>query len=316
LELLSACSEVNSNSFSGPCETIPYGAHNSKPAGSERILDWSKLGEGLRFTGFALAILLSLSFPHRSESQQRQVVINTPSIKVEALLHVHSNNCGVMDLPNESIQIATCTQLVITNRSSSWITAWATIQYENPSAGGPLPRFTGGGMIDSLTSDFGLTSKAPGIPPHATRLSILPNCNGVVLKAVIFSDGSTLGDPDWTRAIVEHRREVYRDANDSLKELSAAKRTGVPIRDLVARFRSLARHENKEEVHPASPGTPWAIIAPPGVFGNLAFNLASTVAKPEIAQQEAIGFWQNGMRKLVRQLRASRPTIKPLTPGP
>jgi|GEM_PF-4423105 len=124
------------------------------------------LGESLRFTGVLLTILLS--FPGRPGSQPRQLVINVPSIKVEAVLNVHSNSCGVADLPNESVQIRTCTELVITNKSSSWITAWATIQYRNRSAGEP-PRFIGGGMTDYLTAGLGLSSKAPGIPPHTTR---------------------------------------------------------------------------------------------------------------------------------------------------
>ena len=130
-----------------------------------------------------------------------------------------------------------------------------------------------------------------------------------MLKAVIFSDGSTLGDPEWAKDIVEDRREVYSDARVALKELSAAERTGVPIKDIVARFRSLAWYESEKQVHPARPGSPWTAIAPPVIFGNIEFNLARAEARPKIAQEQAIEFWYNGMRNLVHQLRASRPTI-------
>ncbi len=269
-------------------------------------------GDIMQFAGIVLAILLS--FADASKAEQRQVVMDKNQIRVEAILHFHSDGCGVADLAIESVQIRTCAQLSITNKSSSTITAWADLVYTYAHKGELLPRFEGGGMADYLTSDLGLTPKAPGIPPHATRRTILPDCDGVVLKAVIFADGSTLGDPEWVKAMVEARRRVYSDSVLALKELTVAERSGVPIKVVVAQFKLLGRKENEKQVRPMPISSPSTVIAPPAIFGNIAFNLANAEGKPKGAQQQNIDFWQRAMRNLVHRLQTSEPTVGPSNP--
>lgn len=252
----------------------------------------------MRFTGLVLALLLSVV--NASTAEQRQVVIDKPQVRVEAILHFQSVKCG---------EIRPCTQLSIINKSPWRITAWGDLEYTNPHGSERLPDFIGSGMMDYLTSDFGISPNAPGIEPRATRQTILSDCDGVVMKAVIFANGSTLGDATWVRSIIEERRRVYRDASLALNTLTVDKGSAVSIKNVVAQFRSLAKKEHERQRRPMSFSDPSTMIAPPAIFANIEVNLARLEREPTATQHQAIDFFCRSMRNLLHRLLVSRPTI-------
>jgi hypothetical protein len=226
----------------------------------------------MKLLTFMLGGMLILAAPLMS--QQTQVLAENDQIKVELTKYMEPCTALFAGKGNSTPQDAppTCTELAITNKSTVPITAWVATK-ETDLPGAPhRPPAMGIRSSDSVPHD---NPNDPQILPRDTHRVILGNPTRVDFKAVVFSDGSVFGDPEWVKRIVQNRRHIYQGTAIALQRLRAAKEAGTPREQLVREFRELERQEMEQEIRSRHALTGWARLplSTLGVYGTVAGNL-------------------------------------------
>ncbi|PYU47722.1 MAG: hypothetical protein DMG54_00285 [Acidobacteria bacterium] len=91
-------------------------------------------------------------------------------------------------------------------------------------------------FFDSVLNPFGPKELAPG--KNYTFNFFGPNPppdqlkRDVQLKAAIFADGSTWGDPEWVSTLLLRRASAYHYDSKVLKNIEQANSVGIPMREL------------------------------------------------------------------------------------
>ena len=207
-------------------------------------------------------------------AQQTQVLAENYQIKIELTKYLEPCSVVVEGKGNPEPRDVnpTCTELAITNKSRTPITAWvATTETDLPGAR-HNPVATGIRSSDSIPHD---NPNDPPILARDTHRVILGNKTRVDFRAAVFSDGSVFGDPEWVERIVQNRRQIYQDTTIALQKLRAAKEAGTPREQLVREFRELDRREREQETRSRHAlAGPMRLMLPRfGVYGNVAANL-------------------------------------------
>jgi hypothetical protein len=91
------------------------------------------------------------------------------------------------------------------------------------------------------------------------------------VKAAIFADGSTFGDPEWVKRLVDSRRFLYRHLQAALEALQSARGTAVTDSNLVQQFQ-----DRKMAAMTASAGDREEGRAIRVVYGTIGVNLERT----------------------------------------
>jgi len=169
---------------------------------------------------------------------EHQTLLDDGRVTVETTRY--SKSCGELivgkELPAEKSLPRRCLELSITNKSGSPITAWvATSELLSPEG----RRISWGShAMDSI-----LFEHDQQIRSRDTHRVDLGDQAKVEFKAVIFSDGSSSGDPTWVDRIVKNRRQEYQDIATALKTLRAACQSGASAADVIQQLKDLQRQK-------------------------------------------------------------------------
>ena len=179
-----------------------------------------------------------------------------------------------------------CFELAITNLADVSISAWGAME-ERDSKGSPP-----GTRRNARSEDCVLIPRAQEIRPRDTRRVILGNPDRVVFKAIVFSDGSSVGDPDFVRLIVENRGRVYDRTVVAIQKLRAAIAGGTNPTQLNIEFRQLAR---EDVPHPPQSGE--LLLPTPAVFATVSMSLERIAASLGDPDRDT-----SAMNRLISQL--------------
>jgi hypothetical protein len=244
-------------------------------------------------------------------AQQTQVLVENNQIKIELTKYLEPCAVVVGGKGSSNSQDAnlTCTELAITNKSRTPITAWvATTETDVPGAPHHPPAM-GIRSSDSVPRDNPNDSQ---ILPRDTHRVILGNKTRVDFKAAVFSDGSVFGDPEWVKRIIQNRRQIYQATAIALRKLRAAKEAGTPREQLVREFRELERQEREQDIRSrrALTGPPSLPLSRLGVYGTVAANLERSQAEGNAdTLSRDIDHLESMMLEIGNQLLVSRPPI-------
>jgi hypothetical protein len=168
-------------------------------------------------------------------AQETQTLVENDQLKVELITGL--KRCTA---PSDiGLEVSSCTELAITNKSGAAITAWVALVGSNGVLGGVVQ----GETLPETPSWL--------ISPGATYREAVPGATQAELKAAVFADGSVFGEPTWIERIAQNRRETYQDTATALQKLREAKEAGTPREQLQQEFRNLQQQETKHEM--ASP---------------------------------------------------------------
>jgi hypothetical protein len=244
-------------------------------------------------------------------AQQTQVLAENDQIKIELTKYLEPCTALFTGKGNSNPQDAnlTCTELAITNKSRTPITAWvATTETDLPGAR-HNPMGIGIRSSDSVPRD---NPNDPQIVPRDTHRVILGNKTRVDFRAAVFSDGSVFGDPDWVKRIIQNRRQVCQATATALQKLRAARETGTAREQLVREFRELERQEQEQEIRSrrAVAGPVRLMLSRLGVYGTVAANLERSQAESNAhTLSDDIDRLQSMMLDIGNRLLVSRPPI-------
>jgi len=237
-----------------------------------------------------------------THANSKEMLVQDPRISVELARYEVSctNLASGKPGPGTAESGEHCFELAITNNAGESITAWA-VTLERDSANQRAPARRNVRSEDSI-----LIPRQQEIRPRDTRRVQLGNPDRVEFKAAIFTDGTSAGDPEFVRRMVENRGLVYDRTVVAIQRLRAANAAGTPVSQLTREFRELARQEST----PAAP--PGEIVLPTlVVFGSVSFNLERIAAAKDDAERE-----QTAIRALLSQyldnanrIAASKPPI-------
>ncbi len=201
-----------------------------------------------------------------------------------------------------------CFELAITNLADVAMSAWGVV-VERDSKGSPATADRG-----ARSEDCVIIPRTPQIEPGATRRVRLGNPDRVVFKAIVYRDGSSVGDPDFVRLMVENRGRVYDRIVEAIQKLRAAIAAGTTPTQLNIEFRELAR---QDVPHAPQPGE--FLLPTPAVFATVSMSLERITASMGDPDRDT-----TAMNRLISQLlddarriAASKPPIAnhPLNPG-
>ncbi len=125
--------------------------------------------------------------------------------------------------------------VTISNRYNVPITAYVVVANHTPLVSG-VRRHTSVRYMDSVFSSL----YAPPIGPKDSQTLTFAGPHpgpdkqqtDVEVKAAIFADGSTFGDPEWVDRLIRGRKSLYRNLTVALDTLQAARGTGASYAEL------------------------------------------------------------------------------------
>jgi hypothetical protein len=162
-------------------------------------------------TTLVLVIPLTIALVHGAEAQKQQKV-----------------NVAVTELPNGRVRLS------VLNNSGSLITALVAVGTRTLMTTGATDKSVR--FFDSVLYPFepkeihsgqshDFIFFGPNPPPDQLR-------RDVQLKAAIFADGSTWGEPEWVATLVLRRSSAYHYNSKVLKIIEQANSAGIPVQEL------------------------------------------------------------------------------------
>lgn len=201
-------------------------------------------------------------------------------------------------------------QLAVTNNSETMMVMAYVIIHQSFKPGRDRPIAYGGDFKDVLFHSDQHNFQDAIRPLETRRIRYGAKSpeiqNQIDLKAAVFSDGTTWGDPEWVQRILKCRRYFYDDLGLAIEKIKAALDAGAPIEPLRQEFEQL-----RDSAHPGPDFEHFEEARAAGtVFGTVAANL-SQVSTNAQDQDQSLATLLPMLMTWQERIANAKPSIHP-----